>query len=68
MDLLIETGGRLHPVEIKATATPRPAHAEALVRWRTLAGARAGNGLLVSRAQDASSLVPGVRVLPWHRV
>jgi predicted AAA+ superfamily ATPase len=68
VDLLIETGGRLHPVEIKATATPRPAHAEALGRWRTLAGDRAGDGLLISRAEDASALVPGVRVLPWRRV
>ena len=68
VDLLIELGGRLHPVEIKATATPRPAHAESLVRWRSLAGHRAGDGLLITRAQEASALVPGVRVLPWNGV
>ncbi|HUF78708.1 MAG TPA: ATP-binding protein [Thermoanaerobaculia bacterium] len=65
VDLLVELRGRLHPVEIKATATPRPAHAESLVRWRSLAGDRAAEGLLVTRAHEASALVPGVRVLPW---
>jgi hypothetical protein len=68
VDLLVELGGRLHPVEIKATATPRPAHAESLVRWRSLAGDRAGDGLLITRAQEASALVPGVRVLPWNEL
>jgi predicted AAA+ superfamily ATPase len=68
VDLLIELRGRLHPVEIKATATPRPAHAASLTRWRTLAGDRAGEGLLITRAQEASALVPGVRVLPWHHL
>lgn len=68
MGLLIELRGRPHPLEIRATATPRPAHAESLVRWRTLAGDRAGDGLLITRAQEASALVPGVRVLPWHHL
>jgi hypothetical protein len=68
VDLLVELRGRLHPVEIKATATPRPAHAESLVRWRSLAGDRAGDGLLITRAQEASALVPGVRVLPWNEL
>jgi predicted AAA+ superfamily ATPase len=68
VDLLVELGGKLHPVEIKATATPRPAHAGAVVRWRKLAGGRTGSGLLITRAAEASALVPGVRVLPWHRL
>lgn len=68
VDLLVELGGKLHPVEVKATATPRPAHADSLTRWRSLAGERAGDGLMVTRAPEASSLLPGVRVLPWHRL
>jgi hypothetical protein len=68
VDLLVELRSKLHPVEIKATATPRPTHADAVARWRALAGERAGNGLLITRAADASALVPGVRVLPWHRL
>ncbi|HWN44259.1 MAG TPA: ATP-binding protein [Thermoanaerobaculia bacterium] len=66
VDVLIELQGKLHPVEVKATATPRPTHVENVARWRSLAGDRAGSGLLVSRAEGASALVPGVRVLPWH--
>lgn len=65
VDLLVEMGGNLHPIEIKSAETPRPAHAENVVRWRSLAGDKAGNGLLVTRADQASALVPGVRVLPW---
>ena len=68
VDLLVEMGGKLHPVEIKTTETPRPAHAENVVRWRSLAGDAAGNGLLVTRAEEASALVPGVRVLPWSQL
>ena len=65
VDILVELRGKLHPVEVKLTATPRPAHAENVVRWRSLAGDKAGSGLVVTRAEEASSLVPGVRVTPW---
>lgn len=68
VDLLVEHRGLLHPIEIKATATPRPQHVDNVVRWRELAGPAAGPGLLVCGTDDASSLVPGVRVLPWHRL
>ena len=66
VDVLVELSGRLYPVEVKATATPRPAHAETLVRWRSIAGEKAGSGLVVTQAQEASALVPGVRVIPWY--
>lgn len=68
VDILVELRGKLHPIEIKTTATPRPAHVESLARWRSLAGDKAGNGLLLARAEEASALVPGVRVLPWSRL
>lgn len=58
VDLLVELRGKLHPVEIKATATPRPGHADAVARWRELAGERAGSGLLITRAAQPS---------PWCR-
>lgn len=65
VDVLVELRGKLHPVEVKLTATPRPAHVENVVRWRSLAGDKAGSGLVVTRAEEASALVPGVRVTPW---
>lgn len=66
VDLVVEHRGRLHPVEIKATSTPRPAHASNLTRFRELTGERSGAGLLMADVPEASSLVPGVRVLPWN--
>jgi predicted AAA+ superfamily ATPase len=66
VDLLVELREKLHPLEIKTTATPHPALADNVVRWRALAGDKAGNGLLVAQADEASSLVPGVRVIPWN--
>jgi hypothetical protein len=65
VDLLVDLGGKLHPIEVKTTATPRPHHAVGVVRWRSLAGERAGQGLLLTQADEASALVSGVRVLPW---
>ncbi|MFL6200429.1 MAG: ATP-binding protein [Thermoanaerobaculia bacterium] len=65
VDVLVELRGKLHPVEVKLTATPRPVHAENVVRWRSLAGDKAGSGLVVTRAEEASALVPGVRATPW---
>lgn len=66
VDVLVELRGKLHPLEVKLTSTPRPAHVENVVRWRSLAGVKAGSGLVVTRAEEASALVPGVRVTPWN--
>lgn len=68
VDVLLERSQRLHPIEVKSTATPRPAHAGSIVRWRELAGKKAGDGLLVANVERPSSLVPGVRVLPWDAI
>jgi len=68
VDVLLERSQRLHPIEIKSTATPRPAHAEGLLRWRELAGKKAGDGLLVADVERPSALVPGVRALPWDAI
>lgn len=65
VDLLVERSGKLHPVEVKATATPRPRHASEVVRWQQLAGELAGSGLVVADVEGPHALVPGVRVLPW---
>lgn len=68
VDVLVERSQRLHPIEVKATATPRPAHAEGIVRFRELAGKKAGDGLVIADVPRPSSLVPRVRVLPWHGI
>lgn len=66
VDFIVEHGGRLLPIEAKATATPRPAHAAPLSRFRQLVPASAaGDGLLVSTVERAVALAPGVRAAPW---
>ncbi len=65
VDLIIERGGRLYAVEVKATATPVPRHAEALSRWLRLAGGSA-RGVVACNVERPSTLRPGIRAVPWH--
>jgi hypothetical protein len=52
-------------VEVKATATPTPRHAEGLARWLDLAGKRA-RGVLACRVERPTPIRPGIRAVPWH--
>jgi hypothetical protein len=65
IDLLIERNAFLHAVEIKATATPTPTHAESVAAWLELAGPRA-RGAVVCRIDAPATLRPGIRAVPWH--
>jgi hypothetical protein len=65
VDLLIERNRRLYAVEVKATATPTPAHAASLAQWLALAG-RNAQGVLACRVEQPVTLVPGIRAVPWH--
>jgi predicted AAA+ superfamily ATPase len=67
VDLLVETGGRVHAVEIKRTATPLPGHARGLTRLRQLLGEKmCGECLLVCNVDSAVALPDRVRALPWR--
>jgi uncharacterized protein len=69
VDLLLPVGGRLVPVEIKATATPTPRHAAPLDRFRQIAGdAAAEHGLLVCRVAEPRPLPGGHLALPWWQL
>ena len=65
VDLVIERGGRLYDVEVKATATPTPGHAEGLARWLALGGPGA-RGVLACRVEEPHTLRPGIRAVPWN--
>ncbi len=65
VDLIIEYGGALYGIEVKATATPTPRHAEGLAHWLELAGPSA-SGVLACRVDRPQALRPGVRAIPWH--
>jgi predicted AAA+ superfamily ATPase len=65
VDLVIEYGGRLHAIEVKATETPVPGHATNLAGFAALAGP-ATQAVLACRTGRAAVLRPGVRAVPWH--
>ena len=68
VDLLIPLGGKLHPVEIKLTATPGAGHLHPLRRFIAAAGNDAAStGILVCRIEEARALPGGHRALPWHQ-
>lgn len=68
VDLVLELGGRVVPVEIKLSATPSARHTDPLVRLRGLIGPEASHpGLLICRVEEERALPHGVTALPWHR-
>ncbi len=68
VDLIVNIGNKLYPVEIKLTATPTIRHLEPLNRFKALAGADAyETGLLVCRADTITPMPSNNLAIPWHR-
>jgi hypothetical protein len=67
IDLLIEEGTILYPVEIKSGATVAPDMFEALNWWSKLAGQAAGDRMLVYGGSEAYTR-SGIAVRPWYSV
>lgn len=65
VDLLVETGDRLQPIEIKAGATVHRDSFKGLRRWLELAGGSAANPALIY-AGDQRQQRQGIAVRPWH--
>ena len=66
IDLILQAQGKYWPVEIKLTATPRAKHAEALTRFKELAGDDASEkGVLVCTVDRKKDLPGGNVALPW---
>jgi hypothetical protein len=68
VDLVIESGGRLLPVEIKAGARPRLADAAPLRSFRAEYGKASRPGLLLHTGHTIEWLAPDVLSAPWWRV
>lgn len=68
VDLVIETRGRLLPIEIKATSRPRLRDATALRSFRAEYGKKARAALLLHTGADLEWLAPDVLAAPWWRV
>ena len=65
VDIIIEAGGKLIPVEVKLSATPRPAMASGLNTFRKDFGKKAGAGFLVHPGDVRLPLGQGVVALPF---
>jgi hypothetical protein len=68
VDFVIETAGRLLPIEIKAGARPRLAEAVHLRTFRKEYGKKTRAGLLLHTGTALEWLAPDVLAAPWWRL
>ena len=68
VDFVIETGGRVLPIEVKATSRPRLADAATLRSFRTEYGTTSRAGLLLHTGETFQWLAPDVLAAPWWSV
>jgi predicted AAA+ superfamily ATPase len=68
VDLVVEVGSRLLPIEVKATAHPRLGDAAHLRAFRAEYGKRALPGLLLHTGPAIEWLGPDVLAAPWWKV
>jgi predicted AAA+ superfamily ATPase len=64
-DLVVEAEGKLIPIEVKLSATPRPAMASGLPAFREDLGEKAGPGFVIHPGDVRLPLAPGVTALPF---
>lgn len=65
VDFVVETGGKLVPIEVKLSATPRPAMAAAIRTLQQDLGAAAMPGYVVHPGDIRLPLGPGATALPF---
>ena len=68
VDFVIESEGRLLPIEVKATKRPRLADAAHLRTFRAEYGRAARSGLLLHGGESVEWLTPEVLAAPWWTV
>ena len=68
VDFVIETGGKLLPIEVKSTTRPRLSDATHLRTFRTEYGKKARAGLLLHTGDTLEWLAPDVLAAPWWKV
>ena len=68
VDFVIEAGGKLLPIEVKATPKPRLGDCSHLRTFRQEYGRKARAGLLLHTGRTVEWLTPDVLAVPWWRV
>lgn len=65
VDLVVEAGGKLIPIEVKLSATPRPAMASGIRAFQEDLGEKAGPGFVIHPGEVRLPLAPKVVALPF---
>ena len=65
VDIVVETGGKLVPIEVKLSATPRPSMASSIKVFLKDFGAKAMPGHVVHPGDLTLPLGDGVTALPF---
>ena len=68
VDLVVEAGDRLIPLEVKLSATPRPAMAGGIRAFQEDLGEKAGRGFVVHPGEVRLPLAPKVSALPFDEL
>jgi len=67
VDLIVDRDARLYPIEVKATSTLLPPHAESLNKWRALAGSNSEKGIIFAPVPHRFSFKECYAV-PWNDI
>lgn len=65
VDLVVEAGGKLIPIEVKLSATPRPAMASGIRAFQEDLGEKGGPGFVIHPGEVRLPLAPKVVALPF---
>jgi len=65
VDIVVDAGGTLIPIEVTLSATPRPGMADHIATFRTAVGDKAAPGYVVHPGEVRLPLAPGVTALPF---
>jgi predicted AAA+ superfamily ATPase len=68
VDVLVQASGRLVPIEVRASATPRPAMASGIRSFQADLGETAAPGYVVHPGDLRLPLGPGVTALPFRQL
>lgn len=68
VDFVIETGGKLIPIEVKSTARPRLGDVKHIRSFRAEYGPNARAGLLIHTGDVTEWLAPDVLAVPWWKM
>ena len=68
VDIVVAAGAKLVPIEVKLSATPRPAMAKAVQTFQKDFGDKAMAGYVVHPGDITLPLGPGVTALPFYRL